>query len=119
MRYQRVKNVAWRRIGEETVIVNLGRRRMLAVNEAGGAVWDALVAGASALPDEASPFLADLEGEGIVERVAAEETELPVAVFPDGAPAVLWREEINRFGGACAFIQGQSTACDQQPNTSS
>ncbi len=46
MRYQRVKNVAWRRIGADTVIVNLGRRRMLAVNEAGGAVWEALARGA-------------------------------------------------------------------------
>ena len=44
MPYQRVKNVAWRRIGDETVIVNLDRRRMLALNEAGGAVWDAFAA---------------------------------------------------------------------------
>ena len=118
MRYQRVKHVAWRRVGEETVIVNLGRRRMLAVNEAGGAVWDAVVAGVSALPGEATSFLADLEAEGIVERVAAEEAEVPVAVFPDGAPTVLWREELNRFGGPCGLLPGGGGLCESSPSNS-
>lgn len=35
---RRVKDAAWRRIGTETVIVNLARRRMLKANEAGGAL---------------------------------------------------------------------------------
>jgi hypothetical protein len=118
MRYQRVKNVAWRRVGEETVIVNLGRRRMLAVNEAGGAVWEALVAGASALPAEAGSFLADLEAEGIVERVAAEEAEVPVAVFPDGAPTVLWREKLQSFGGPCGLLPSEGGLCQSSPSQS-
>jgi hypothetical protein len=110
MRYQRVKNVAWRRIGGQTVIVNLGRRRMLAVNEAGGAVWDALAEEAPALPGEAGPFLADLEAEGVVERLAADEAGAAVAVPAGWAPTVVWREELQHFGG-CAFLQGQGELC--------
>jgi hypothetical protein len=118
MTYQRVKNVAWRRIGEETVIVNLGRRRMLAVNEAGGAVWEALVGGAPVLPGEAAPFLADLEGEGIVERVAADEGAAAVALPAVQAPTVLWREELNHFGAGCGFLPGQGGTCQGNPNRS-
>ena len=116
MRYQRIKNVAWRRVGEETVIVNLGRRRMLAVNEAGGSVWEALARGASVLPGEAASFLEDLEAEGVVERLA-EEDGTAVPVSPGGAPAVVWREELHHFGG-CSFLPGQGDLCDQNPQNS-
>jgi hypothetical protein len=115
MTYQRVKNVAWRRIGSETVIVNLGRRRMLAVNEAGGAVWESLVGGAPMSPGEAAPFLADLEAEGIVERADSGDDEAAVAVPPGGAPTVLWREELNTFGASCHFLSGGGGDCDQVP----
>jgi hypothetical protein len=84
MRYQRVKNVAWRRIGEETVIVHLARRRMLAVNEAGGAVWESLAGGEAVAFGEAGPFLADLEAEGVVERLSAE-GEGPAVAVPGAA----------------------------------
>jgi hypothetical protein len=116
MSYQRIKNVAWRRVGSETVIVNLGRRRMLAVNEAGGAVWEALASGASVLPGEAAPFLADLESEGVVERLTGEEGA-SVSVSPGETPAVLWREELHHFGG-CSFLPGQGDLCDQNPQNS-
>ncbi len=115
MRYQRVKNVAWRRIGAETVVVNLGRRRMMALNEAGGAVWEALSGGGS-VAAEASPFLADLEAEGVVERLAEGDGGAAVAVA--GTPAVLWREELHRFGTDCAFMPTQSEICNQGPQSS-
>lgn len=118
MRYQRAKNVAWRRIGAETVIVNLERRRMLAVNEAGGAVWDALAEGAPVWPGEAAPFLAELETEGVVERLAADDPEAGAAsVPPGGIPTVVWREELNHFG-ACSFLPGQGGLCDSNPQSS-
>ncbi len=115
MLYQRVKNAAWRRIGAETLVVNLGRRRMMALNEAGGAVWEALAAGPVAA-GEAAPFLADLEAEGVVERLAEGEAIAPVAVA--GAPAVLWREELHRFGTDCGFMPDQSEICNQGPQSS-
>jgi hypothetical protein len=118
MRYQRVKNVAWRRIGAETVIVNLGRRRMLAVNEAGGTVWEALAKGAAVSPGEAAPFLADLEAEGIVERLGDDGAgSAAVAVPPGPSPTVLWREELHNFGG-CGFMPGQGDLCNTNPQNS-
>jgi hypothetical protein len=116
MCYQRIKDVAWRRVGEETVIVHLGRRRMLGVNEAGGAVWEALAKGASVLAGEAASFLAELEAEGVVERLA-EEGGAAVAVSPGGTPRVVWREELQQFGG-CSFLPGQGDLCDQNPQNS-
>jgi hypothetical protein len=85
MRYQRVKNVAWRRIGDETVIVNLGRRRMLAVNQAGTAVWEGLAAGAAAGPGGVA-FLADLESEGVVEQVTGDEPNAGATASAIGTP---------------------------------
>lgn len=122
MRYQRVKDVAWRRIGGQTVIVNLGRRRMLAVNEAGGAVWEALAGSDPVLPGEAAPFLMDLEAEGVVERRAADEAgliaaEAAAAVPSDWVPAVVWREELLHLG-ACAFFPGQNEVCNANASLS-
>jgi len=110
MRYRRAKTVAWRRVGDETVIVNLGRRRMLAVNEAGAEVWEGLAVGAAVAPGNAA-FLADLEAEGVVEPVAGDE---PGAAVPGPAAgaAVLWRESLNHLGGGCAFMPGESDACN-------
>jgi hypothetical protein len=116
MGYRRIRNVAWRRVGAETVIVNLGRRRMLAVNEAGGALWEALARGASVRPGEAASFLADLEAEGVVERLA-EEDEAAVSIPAAGTPTVVWREELHHFGG-CSFLPGQGDLCDQNPQNS-
>jgi hypothetical protein len=113
MTYRRVRNVAWRRIGEDTLLVNLARRRMLAVNGAGGAVWEALARGAAVSPGEAVAFLADLEAEGVVERVATEEAADAVPLSGGGAPAVVWREELNQLGGACAFHPGEGDLCNQ------
>jgi len=139
MPYQRVKNVAWRRIGDETVIVNLDRRRMLALNEAGGAVWDAFAAeaggGAAAtrhMPrddqwapgEDVAHFLADLEHEGVIERCEdggeadGDSVGDPFAIpLPQVSvpPAVVGREELQRFGGSCALLPVAGGICDQTP----
>jgi hypothetical protein len=116
MCYRRIKNVAWRRVGDETVIVNLGRRRMLAVNEAGGAVWETLAGGALVLGGNAASFLADLEAEGLVERLGEEDgTAVPIPA--GGTPTVVWREGLHSFGG-CSFLPGQGDLCDQNPQNS-
>jgi hypothetical protein len=135
MQYRRTKNVAWRRIGGETVIVNLDRRRMLALNESGAAVWDALAGESDDKSPEPRPgsaegeadderlneFFADLEREGVLERA----DEVPVALLAgaaaravEAAPAVIWREELHRFGGSCAMLPTQSAICNQQPYSS-
>jgi hypothetical protein len=135
MRYRKTKNVAWRRIGGQTVVLNLDRQRMLAFNEGGTAVWDALVSGAEGPAADATPigpggppdaggldeFFADLEQEGVVERVAGVPVELVVdaACRASGTrPAVVWREELHRFGGSCAMLPAQSDFCNSRPTSS-
>ena len=135
MQYRRAKNVAWRRIGGETVIVNLDRRRMLALNESGATVWDALAAdadraatgsltiGAVEPPDETGldRFLADLEKEGILERADGVPMALLAAAparMGEAPPAVVWREELHRFGGSCGMLPGQSDLCNAKPTAS-
>ncbi len=135
MQYRRAKNVAWRRIGGETVIVNLDRRRMLALNESGAAVWDALAEEVGRPSPETRPgkaegetdgerldeFFADLEREGVLVRAEG----VPMALLAgaaaraaEAAPAVVWREELHRFGGSCAMLPTQSAICNQQPYSS-
>jgi len=135
MQYRRAKNVAWRRIGGETVIVNLDRRRMLALNESGAAVWDALAEEAGRPSPEPRPgkdegetegerlneFFADLEREGVLVRAEGVPTALLAgasARAAGAAPAVVWREELHRFGGSCAMLPTQSAICNQQPYSS-
>lgn len=132
MTYVRSKGIAWRRIGGETVIVNLGRRRMIALNESGSAVWSALPGEAGSSEDEPAKgpafradggealasFFADLETEGVLERDEAASPSAAVglpASLSDGPPAVVWREELNRFGGSCGLLPSQSPLCDQIP----
>ncbi len=74
----------------------------------------ALASGGGVAEGEAAPFLQDLEAEGVVERVADGDGG---AVTLPGAPAVVWREELHRFGG-CSFMPQESTLCDQNPQTS-
>jgi hypothetical protein len=110
MRYQRVKNVAWRRIGQEMVVVNLGRRRMVALNEAGAEIWEKLAAGTAVAPGDGA-FLADLETEGVVEQVSGDESGAADPGSARGTPLVVWREALNHFGG-CAFLPAEGDLCN-------
>jgi hypothetical protein len=140
MQYRRAKNVAWRRIGGQTVVLNLDRQRMLALNESGAAAWDALDSGGEGPSAEAAAagaaaagaagpaegeglveFLADLLEEGVVERAEGVPMELVAAAAgrATGAPpAVVWREELHRFGGSCAMLPGESEFCNSRPTSS-
>lgn len=132
--YRRGKGVAWRRVGGETVIVNLDRRRILALNETGGTLWQSFadsegggdgpatgVVVESGSASEVGDFLADLEREGVLERLdgvpsARGAAALVVAAGPP--PAVVWREELNRFGGSCGLLPGGGMLCDSSPQNS-
>ncbi len=93
--FQRAKQTAWRTLGEETIVLDLRRKRMVGLNPAGARIWLALGAGgeldrlmAATEKDERAfgerqiaGFLDELAGLGLVE----ERTEGPRAV--DQEPA--------------------------------
>jgi hypothetical protein len=127
MKIWRSEDVAWRRIGPETVVVHLTRHRMCALNEAGGRIWEELatpLAGEQLSPllnePAATAFLTDLVDEGLVE------SDGPIPASPQtlttesniGAPRIEWREEVRRFAQGCSFYPFGSEICFQNPSTS-
>jgi hypothetical protein len=135
--YTRSAHTAWRRIGEETIVINLATRRMVCLNGPAGAVWDRLEAGAdvaalaaalapgapAAALSVASEFVAALQHEGLVESqpapAAGEQTgatgKLPPGFVP---PRLTWNEELLRFGGACGKQPGAGGTCIGHPHWS-
>lgn len=140
MGFRRAAHVAWRRVGDETVLIHLRDKKIYVLNPSGGFFWhaldgargtDDLLEGLSLkepLPEEASSGLdafwkkleeADLvESSGSKEEAPsrpAEETPYPFPSFV--APQLVWQEELRNFGQSCAFIAGSSAACDAIPTT--
>jgi len=117
------RHVAWRRIGEETVVIDLQGRRMYGLDAAGGAVWHRLAAGVAPLDGETTAavteFLADLAGRGLVEEGYAEPASgprpIPAPAPVAARPTIVWQEEIRAFGASCAFVPGLNALCDAQP----
>lgn len=134
VRYVRARQTAWRRIGDETVVINLESKRMVALNESGSVVWDALENGADlaalaarlggddAAAGQVHGFVEALAAEGLVEQTGAAPAlgdEAPPAhpgVF--APPAIAWSEELLRFGGACNKYPDVSEFCNQLPKFS-
>ena len=132
MRYARAAHTAWRRLDDETVVINLSSKRMVGLNASGGAMWEAL----QAAPDLATlaagsgaeaemhlrRFVEELAAEGLVEPTAGETPTADVApapmTGPFAPPAITWREELLRFGGACNKEPGGGLFCDQIPRFS-
>lgn len=124
-------HVAWREIDGETVLVNLQRNLMVAVNRGGGALWRAIQEGADldavvrGLTPEApvegrrlaSEFLAQLEECGLV--VVESLTPAGDAVSHPEAPSdlmprVLWREDLRSFvqqAASCGRLPSQGGQC--------
>jgi hypothetical protein len=129
MTITRARNVAWRKIVNETIVLHISRKMMYGLNQAGGEVWEALEEPADARrllemgeTTAVRAFLADLAAEGLVVG------ELP-PVGPGAEndvaeeacaqnPRVEWREEVERIAGACVKFPGQSDLCNQAPQNS-
>jgi len=134
VKVRRERSVAWRTIGDETVVVHLANKMMYGLNEPGGRVWEALaepiaiedlerLIPAAAEDDGRAraalrAFVAELEGEGLV--VCEPHPPAPAAAPERGAafPAVTWREEIRKFAGGCGLLTGQSGLCATAPTNS-
>jgi len=135
MAYRRADHVAWRALGEETVVVDLRSNRMYGLNETGGLVWEALeendepVALAASLGlsgrelEQAQMlierFLAELHSADLVEPIATSEStsrhSAPVERVdgPFVPPALVFSEEIRNFGQSTSQICFGDPSCDQ------
>ena len=126
-RYMRAPHVAWRRIGEETVVLDLKEHRLVALNPVGGRLWHHLDAprGVEQLggPAGIGAFLEELAEMGLLERTEcgpspANDDSADGGAEPDGVPAILWQEPIQnaaQTGTGCAFISGQNAICNSVP----
>jgi hypothetical protein len=140
MAVRRANHVAWRRVGEETVLVHLKDKKIYVLNSSGGFFWHRLdgqlgardllatLAVDEPIPDNApshlESFLADLEAADLVVT-----GDRPNDTFPKNAtspdyplpgfvpPELVWQEEIRNFGASCAFLPAGGPPCDSAPST--
>lgn len=130
----RAPHVAWRRIADDTVLLDLKRKHIYALNETAGYFWHALnghrqvdellqLIGPSApekLEGQLIDFLDELMNLKLVasgpDNVGSETTlklEKPSTILP---PSVVWQEEMKTaIGFSCAFLPGENSVCDTGP----
>ncbi len=135
MKFRRRSDVAWRRIEEEYVVVNLKKRQMTALNESGGRIFEILKSPQS--PEEVvdalcgqapnhggnvqavEQFLRQLEGAELVEMVdpASPSIRLDLANLrvPFHIPEITWKGDMTVFGASCAPVPIGGPPCDPQP----
>lgn len=127
--YVRAAHTAWRRIGDETVILDQKNHRLVALNSAGGDLWHRLDAPrelenlVSADIPVIRSFLENLADLGLLDRTtdAVEprpaNDDVPETASADGEPAILWQEAIQNAAQttACAFLSGQNPLCNSVP----
>lgn len=137
MKYQRARHTAWRTIADETVLLDLARKRMYGLNPAAAYVWLGLDA-ASGLDEllpvstgngepafgerEVMRFLDELVTLGLADQKPPTDTVAKVGPRPDlesteqlEPPAILWREEVEQIAGTCAMLPSQNPLCTQVP----
>ncbi len=127
---RRAAHVAWRKIGDETVVMNLRARMLVGLNPAGGFLWHALD-GQRGVDDLAElvaqaggreavePFLGRLRDAGLLagDGDPPEAAAVPQPYPSPGTlpPEVVWTEEVRLFGFSCAFMPTQNPTCDSAP----
>jgi hypothetical protein len=137
MGLRRAAHVAWRRVGDETVLIHLRNKKIYVLNPSGGFFWHGLdgdresaellssVSLESPLPENApesvDAFFRDLKEADLVE-IGSERSERggSVPAFPLAAfapPELVWQQELRNFGQSCAFISGSSEACNSVPTS--
>jgi hypothetical protein len=135
MGLRRAAHVAWRRVGDETVLIHLRNKKIFVLNPSGGFLWHGLDGARGTeeflesltlddpLPDGASgridAFLENLREADLVaaEGSPDEETrslpEYPLPTFVP--PELVWQQELRNFGQSCAFLAGAGEPCTSIP----
>lgn len=129
---RRAAHTAWRRLGEETIVVDLTGRRILGLDPVGGWIWAQLdgrelsvIAGAIAdLANAPADPRAVVDGfvSSLAQLGLVEEGELlgpcPIYEAPTSyeLPGVVWNEALQQAAASCGFITGQTPLCTQVPS---
>jgi len=119
MQLRLADNVAWREIDGETFVIDLKRKRMYGLNDAGGQVWRTLERGAD-LPwgHAVQGFVDEMLELGLLCGEASRVEADPAASETTPVlPRVVWREELRSFAFSCGRISGETPACEQVPTT--
>jgi hypothetical protein len=129
------RHVAWRKLDDETVIIDLKNAQMYGLGLASGAVWHAL---AQVQNENGEPavfefsdddtqiidqWLSELVLAGLIERVDEPPRKhifLSEALGPllsEKPPklAIDWAEPIEQAAASCAFLPAQNPLCTQVP----
>jgi hypothetical protein len=138
MGLRRAAHVAWRRVGEETVLIHLRDKKIYVLNPSGGFFWHGLDGSretkqflsslsssdrlAEDTPERIEAFFRDLQKADLVEIESGARTPAPDALpdFPLPAfvpPELVWQQELRNFGASCAFVAGSSDPCNAVPTT--
>ena len=137
MGLRRAAHVAWRRVGDETVLIHLKTKKIYVLNPSGGFFWHSLdgergaremldgLATNKPIPETArgdvDGFLGQLESADLVEASSSpddqpspkEPNPYPLASF--SPPEMVWQEQLRNFGQSCARDPGEMPTCDAAP----
>ena len=132
--------MAWRRVGDETVLIHLATKRIYVLNPSGGFFWHSLDGARESrefldglsleepLPGDAAKqldvFFDQLESADLVDAAhASSETSSKGSKGGNGyplpsfvPPEMVWQELLRNFGQSCANIGGQSDPCTAAPS---
>ena len=136
MGLRRARHVAWRRIGDETVLIHLKTKRIYVLNPSGGFFWHSLdgARGTDEILDCMAvaelPTSAVNELDGFWEKLA--DAELVEKSEPSDSPAdgndrayplssfvppeLVWQDQLRNFGQSCANHGGEGPICDAAPS---
>lgn len=136
MGLRRASHVAWRRVGDETVVIHLKTKRIYVLNSSGGYFWHNLdgTRGRDEILDRLEldaplPETAANELDGFLEKlVEANLVDTNESPGPDTSsdankyplphfvpPELVWQEQLRNFGQSCQTNPGEMAACDAVP----
>ena len=125
MKVVHTRDVAWRRIGDDFVVLDLAHKLILDFNSSAGLIWSLLTEPRDihsltssvdeSLETEITRFVEDLIERGLLVETNdhAVPCEWPLLA---GKPAITWHEPMQQGPkGTCAFLPSQNPICDQVP----
>ncbi len=135
MGLRRASHVAWRRIGDETILIHLKTKCLCVLNPSGGFFWHNLdgargtdeILESMAVADlpasaveELDRFWEELADADLVERnqPSASPTDGVTRDYPLSRfvpPELVWQEQLRNFGQSCARDSGTTPVCDAAP----